>query len=427
MTIGKNYSLIDTWICDHSETHQLLAGLLRKHDLQTMNSNNLPQPSPDALLHSRKLTAFIREKIEKAGGWIGFADFMESALYAPALGYYAAGATNFGGAGDFVTAPELSPLFAECLAVTAREVMRVAPCILEVGAGSGRLAADLLRALEGLGALPERYEILEISADLSARQKERLAREVPHLLERVFWRECLPERFSGLVLANEALDAMPVSCVVWPEGGRDGVALERGVVWQEPEGFVWQTRPATGRLREAALKVAANYPLPSGYMSEIGLLASDWAASWGSILDKGLMLLIDYGFPGREYYLPERHEGTLFCHYRHHAHADPFFLPGLQDITAHVDFTSVIEAAHTAGLELLGYTNQARFLLNCGLLARFSERMATDDPTRFQVASAVHKLIEPHEMGELFKVMALGKGFSAPLAGFSEGDKSHTL
>jgi len=388
---------------------------------------NLPLPSPDALLHSQRLTVFIREKIEAAGGWIGFADFMEAALYAPALGYYAAGATNFGGAGDFVTAPELSPLFAECLAVMAREVMIVAPFILEVGAGSGRLAVDLLRALEILDALPERYAILELSADLAARQKEMVAREIPHLLERVSWLQRLPERFSGLVLANEVLDAMPVSCVLWPEGWRDGVALERGVGWQEGEGFVWQTRPAAGRLREAALAIATAYSLPPGYMSEIGLLASDWVASWGSILERGSLLLIDYGFPGREYYLPERQEGTLFCHYRHRAHAEPFFLPGLQDITAHVDFTALAEAAYAAGLELIGYTSQARFLLNCGLLSRLSERLASNDPARFQVASAVHKLIEPHEMGELFKVMALGKGIAAPLVGFSGGDRSHTL
>ncbi|MDR1849549.1 MAG: SAM-dependent methyltransferase [Zoogloeaceae bacterium] len=392
----------------------------------------LPSPAPDALAHSRKLTALIRERIEAAGGWISFADFMEMALYAPALGYYAAGATNFGQAGDFTTAPELSPLFAQCLAIEAAPIMAIAPAILEVGAGSGRLAVDLLRALETLNALPERYEILEISADLRARQQEKLALEIPHLSGRIFWRDGLPERFSGLVLANEVLDAMPVSCVLWPEGGRDGVVLERGVTWQnpkgqEPEGFVWQTRPATDRLLEAALAIAERYPLPSGYMSEVGLPASDWSAAWGGILERGLLLLIDYGFPGREYYLPERREGTLFCHYRHRAHADPFFLPGLQDITAHVDFTAIIEAAYPAGLELLGYTSQARFLINCGLLSRLSPQLASDDPARFQTAAAARKLIEPHEMGEIFKVMALGKGLAAPLIGFSSGDKSHTL
>jgi len=392
---------------------------------KAMYSNSLPAPSPEALLHSERLTAFIREKIAAAEGWISFAEFMEAALYAPALGYYAAGASKFGEAGDFVTAPELSPLFAECLAVTAKEVMALAPAILEVGAGSGRLAVDLLSALETMQALPSRYEILELSADLAARQKETVMREIPHLRDRVFWRTSLPESFSGLVLANEVLDAMPVSIVIWPEGGRDGVVLERGVGWDELSGFVWQTRPATGRLRERALMIAEEYPLPSGYMSEIGELASDWVASWGSILEQGLLLLIDYGFPGREYYFPERSEGTLFCHYRHHAHPDPFFLPGLQDITAHVDFTALIEAGHARGLELLGYTTQARFLLNSGILSRFSERMAGSE--RFLLASSVHKLIEPHEMGEIFKVMALGKGLALELTGFSGGDKSHTL
>jgi len=384
----------------------------------------LPSPSPEALAHSQRLAALIREKID--AGWLGFADFMALALYAPAYGYYAAGATNFGQAGDFTTAPELSPLFAQCLALQAEQVMNLStPTILEVGAGSGRLAVDLLRALEARGALPERYEILEIAPDLRARQEVMLAREIPHLMPRIVWRDDLPKRFSGLVLANEVLDAMPVACVVWPEGGRDGVVLERGVGWQE--GFVWQTRPATGRLLDAALAIARRYPLPVGFTSEVGLLASDWVAAWGNVLEQGVLLLVDYGFPGHEYYLPERHEGTLFCHYRHRAHADPFFLPGLQDITAHVDFTALIEAAHPAGLELLGYTSQARFLLNCGLLSLIPTQGARDDPARFRLAAAAHPLIEPHEMGEIFKVMALGKGLTVPLTGFSKGDRSHTL
>jgi SAM-dependent MidA family methyltransferase len=358
------------------------------------------------------------------GGWLSFADFMSAALYAPGFGYYTAGARKFGTEGDFVTAPELTPLFARTLARQAAEIMAMsAPAILEAGAGSGRLAADLLLALEALNSLPERYFILEVSADLRDRQRERLATQAPHLCERVVWLDDLPESFAGLVLGNELLDAMPVHRVLWQENTGDNAILEQGVALDAAGQFGWQTRPATGRLRAAAQRLAEEHRIPPGFESEVPLAAPAWVAAWGERLTEGALLLIDYGFPRHEFYHPDRHGGTLMCHYRHHAHPDPFFLPGLQDITAHVDFTGIIEAAFAAGLELSGYTNQAQFLLNAGLLQEL-ERLP---PATLKAASATQKLIAPHEMGELFKVMALGKGLTKPLSGFVNGDKSHTL
>ncbi|HJW02433.1 MAG TPA: SAM-dependent methyltransferase [Azospira sp.] len=382
----------------------------------------LPAPSPDALAHSQRLAATIAGEIAAAGGWISFSRYMELALYAPGLGYYAAGARKFGAEGDFITAPEISPLFARALARQAVQVMRLsAPAIIEAGAGSGRLAADLLLALEDLGALPETYSILEVSPDLKQRQAETLARLVPHLAPRVRWLEHLPEHFDGLVLGNEVLDAMPVHIVAWSPAG----IAERGVDLEE-EQFAWAERPATGRLQERAAALAAECSLPDGYSSEIGLAAAAWTAAWGPILGRGALILLDYGFPRQEFYHPQRGEGTLMCHYRHHSHPDPFHLLGLTDITAHVDFTAIAEAGFDAGLEVLGYTAQGQFLMNCGLLEEL-QQLPHGSPDYFRAAAAVQKLIQPHEMGELFKAIALTKGIAEPLLGFSRGDRSHTL
>ncbi|MDR2364528.1 MAG: SAM-dependent methyltransferase [Zoogloeaceae bacterium] len=384
---------------------------------------SMPTPEPAALAHSAKLRAAIHRRIEASGGWISFADFMEMALYAPGLGYYVAGAQKFGAAGDFVTAPELTPLFAAALARQAAEIMRMsAPCILEAGAGSGRLAVDMLRALEAADALPTRYDILELSPELAARQRQTFMREAPRLLARVNWQSSLPARFSGLVLANEVLDAMPTHRALW----QNDDILEYGVARAADDGFLWQTRPASARLRAAARRIADAGALPSGYVSEISLLAPAWVAAWGERLTTGCLLLADYGFPRREFYHPDRDGGTLMCHYRQYAHPDPFHLPGLQDISAHVDFTALIAAAHPAGLNLAGYTHQAQFLLNCGLLDDLAA-LEAGSPAYLWQASAAQKLIAPHEMGELFKVMALGKNLSAPLSGFLCGDKSCQL
>lgn len=382
----------------------------------------LPLPSDDALAHSRRVGDHIAGRIAAAGGWLSFANYMAEVLHAPGLGYYAAGARKFGSAGDFVTAPEMTPLFARALAVQVDEVLAAsAPIMLEVGAGSGRLAADLLTAMGENGTLPERYLILDLSADLRERQWRTLAAAVPDFLPRVAWIDRLPERFSGLVVGNELLDAFPVHVVTW----RQGAAWERGIVAAEG-GLAWEERPATGRLAGRAQALAQEMGWEDGYQSEIGLAAEAWVAAWGEILDAGSILLLDYGFPRREFYHPQRTGGTLMCHYRHHAHGDPLWLPGLQDITAHVDFTAVALAAHEAGLEIQGYATQGQFLLNCGILDQLS-RLPADTPDYIRGAGAVNKLVLPHEMGELFKVIAFGRGSGEALRGFAQGDRSGRL
>ncbi len=348
---------------------------------------------------------------------------MDLTLYTPAMGYYSGGAHKLGAAGDFVTAPELGPLFAQTLAAQVAEICALSERhIIEVGAGSGRLAADLLCELAARDTLPETYAILEVSGELRARQQARLRAVASQLPTRVCWLERLPEKFSGVVLANEVLDAMPVHLVVWQA---DDIA-ERGVSLADGR-FVWRDRPASGRLRQRAQAIAAECPLPPGYVSEVALLAGDWLAEWARRLSHGALLLIDYGFPRQEYYHAQRATGTLMCHYRHRAHDDPFYLPGLQDITAHVDFTALVEAGSAAGLDLLGYTTQASFVLACGLLDILARTPMGDALRYLPLANAAQKLISPAEMGELFKVMVLGRGIAQPLLGFRRGDRSCTL
>ena len=384
---------------------------------------SLPLPSSDACEHSARLISEIAGELSAQANWMSFARFMELALYAPGLGYYAAGARKFGTAGDFVTAPEMTALFGRSLARQVAQIMAVsAPVILEVGAGSGRLAADLLLELEALQQLPETYSILDLSADLRQRQRETLLEAVPHLLSRVKWVDRLPESFSGVVLANELLDAMPAHVVAW----RDEGIVERGVALDERGRFTWNERPAAGALLTAAEEIGRQCELRPGFESEISLANRAWAAEWGHRLECGALLLLDYGFPRREYYHAQRERGTLMCHYRHHSHGDPFYLPGLQDVTVHVDFTAIIAAAHAAGLELLGYTSQGQFLLNCGILDLLGEN-PSGTPDYIRATGAVNKLVMPHEMGELFKVIAMGRGLDDSLLGFASGDQSRRL
>ena len=385
--------------------------------------SSLPIPDADALAHSQQLHRLLAREIGDNGGWLPFSRFMEQLLYAPGLGYYAAGSRKFGAAGDFVTAPEMSGLFGQALARQVAEGMAAsAPVVLEVGAGSGRLAADLLQALEALDALPKQYCLLELSADLRQRQQATLAREVPHLAARAVWLDALPERFSGVVVANELLDAMPVDIVAWRAEG----IFSRGVTLAEDGCFTWSERPASGALLAAASEIGEQCQLPPGYESEIGLASRAWAAEWGHRLERGLLLLIDYGFPRHEFYHPQRGRGTLMCHYRHHAHPDPFYLPGLQDVTAHVDFTAIAAAADAAGLDVMGYASQGRFLLDCGILDCLAA-IPPDSTDYLRAAGAVNKLLLPHEMGELFKVIALGRGLNEPLRGFAAGDQRRRL
>ena len=337
----------------------------------------------------------IRSEIAAAGGWISFARYMELALQ----GYYGRSTRQFGAAGDFVTAPELGRLFGRTL---ARQLAEIEGPILELGAGSGALAETLL------AELPREYFILETSAALRARQAVRLGGKVKFL-------ERLPEKFRGVVLANEVVDAMPVHAVAWRSNG----ILERGV----SEKFAWDERPATGTLLDEAK--AIDVPMP--YESEIGLAGLAWMRSLAGRLEQGAIFVIDYGFPRHEYYHPQRSMGTLMCHSRHRAHGDVFQRPGEQDITAHVDFSALARAARESGLEILGYATQAQFLINCGITDVLSQANVENALHYAPIAAEAQKLLSPAEMGELFKVLAVGRGVKPPLLGFSRGERSNTL
>ncbi len=378
---------------------------------------SLPCPTDEEQHHSQRLIRQIHKEIAAAGGWISFAHYMELALYTPGLGYYSAGARKLGAAGDFITAPEISSLFGATLARQVAAVLHGGD-LLEIGSGSGKLAADLLQALAQHHALPRRYYILDVSADLRQRQQALINTLAPQLAAKVHWLETLPARFTGVIIGNEVLDAMPTHLVHWHH---DEIA-ERGVVTADNT-FRWQEQPITdGPLHAAATSLA----LEAGYLSEIPLAAPAFIASLGRLLERGLVLLIDYGFGSAEYYHPQRHHGTLMCHYRHHNHDDPFYLPGLQDITAHVNFSAMTSAALASGLQLLGYTTQANFLINCGLTDLLGQVSPTET-AYFSLANQAQRLLSPAEMGELFKVIAFGKELSSPLLGFASGDKSHLL
>ncbi|MCX7194147.1 MAG: class I SAM-dependent methyltransferase [Proteobacteria bacterium] len=388
--------------------------------MPTTLATSLPAPGVEAVQHSERLIEIIRSEIRSQGGWIPFARYMELALYAPGLGYYTAGAQKFGEAGDFITAPELSPLFGRTLARQVVEIMAgSAPHILELGAGSGKLAADMLAELEQLGHLPDSYCILEVSADLRARQQALIGQCLPHLLDRVHWLDALPASISGAIVANEVLDALPVHLVRW----QDSAITEIGVSIGE-HGFIRQERAISDA---SLLQAAQQINVPDNYVSEICLAARGMINSLAGRLTQGAMLFIDYGFGAREFYHPQRATGTLMCHYRHRAHDDPFFLPGLQDITAHVNFTDIAEAGIDAGLELLGYTNQAFFLINNGIAELLSDTSPENLVAYLPLSAQLQKLTSPAEMGELFKVIALGKSSATPLSGFARGDLSRLL
>lgn len=378
--------------------------------------SHLPHPSPEALQHSEALRHLINAEITANSGWISFGHYMELALYAPGLGYYSSGAAKLGAPGDFITAPEMSSLFGRTLARQACQIIRLTNGnILEVGAGSGQLALQLLTELQQMDSLPSRYFILEVSADLRERQQKLLA----PFANRVEWLEALPRHFTGLILGNEVLDAMPVEIIAWRKTG----IFQRGVTLAG-ESFAWGER----LLNEGALfKAASQFSLAPDYVSEIGLASPAFIDTLARILEAGVILMIDYGFGTSEYYHPERSYGTLMCHYRHYAHDDPFYLPGLQDITAHVNFTAIAEAGLDAGLKLSGYTTQASFLINCGITTLLQETPAENVSTYFPLATQAQKLMSPAEMGELFKVIALGKNLAEPLLGFATGDKRRLL
>ena len=403
----------------------------------------LPPLSPEERRHSRSLAGLIRAQLAAAGGWLSFERFMELALYAPGLGYYSAGSVKIGVGGDFVTAPEVSDLFNRCVARQCAEILTATGGeILELGAGTGRMAATVLTALASQGVLPQRYAILEVSADLAARQRARLAQLPPQLRERVVWLEGLPQSpLRGVVLANEVADALPCRRFTW----RDGAVRELGVALDEttasagaapggaPEDcgeeicFREQSAAAQAPLARACEGLLASLEgeLPPGYVSELCLRVEPWIASLSECLERGVLLLCDYGLPRRHYYHRERASGTLRCHFKQRAHADPYINVGVQDITAWVDFTRIAEAALAADLTVSGFATQAAFLLAAGLEGLVAE--ADDGAPRARLAGEARRLVMPEEMGEAFKFMALTRGYDSPLSGFALQDLRHLL
>lgn len=383
----------------------------------------LPALSADEARHSARLQELIAAEIAAAGGWISFERFMELALYAPGLGYYSAGSHKLGAGGDFVTAPEISALFGQCLARAVAPVLHASGGeILELGAGTGRLAATLLSGLAALGVLPRRYAILEVSADLAERQRAHLARLAPELAARVEWLTRLPAApFRGVMLANEVADALP--CRRFEI--RAGAVHELGVSFEAGR-FVSTARAADAALERDAAQVLAGFDLPDGYVSEACLHAGPWVAGLAAALGAGALLIFDYGLPRRHFYHPQRHTGTLRCHFRQRAHDDPFVHIGLQDITAWVDFTRLALAGDAAGLTLEGFTTQAGFLIENGIEAHVAA--AADEPTRVRLAGEARRLVMPEEMGEAFKVLALSRALPEGLVpGFSVHDLRHLL
>ena len=382
----------------------------------------MEQPNALQLAHSGRLTQAISETILKNGGWIGFDEFMNLALYYPGLGYYSAGATKFGEQGDFITAPLLGKQFAECIAAQCNECLNnlesKSRMIAEFGAGTGQLALDILIALSNLGELPAEYLVVETSPELRQRQYELIANQNEEILNVVKWIDDLPKGFCGVVLGNELLDALPVKRF---EIDRTGEIKELGVALSG-DGLIWQIADETmAKIYQRRLK---SHDLPEGYQSELGVQAEAWVRSCLDKIKTGVLLLIDYGFPEMEYYHPDRNQGTLMCHYRHQAHDDPFYYPGLQDITAHVDFSAVARAGLEVRAELAGYCNQANFLISLGLLERCEKNIQTlesetDMKRHLALTQEIKKLTLPHEMGELFKVIALTKNYSEPMRGFS--------
>ncbi len=376
--------------------------------------SELPLPDDSALAHSNCVADLVRARLAASHVRISFADYMDLVLYAPGLGYYCAGMQKFGPAGDFVTAPGLGRVFARCLARVVGDVLDQlgGGVVLEVGGGTGALAADLLEALRARP--PRQYLLLELSADLRERQRARLAAQVPGLLDRVQWLDRLPASpLTGVLIANEVLDALPVERFTM----QDGKPLQLGVCLRDGK-FAWSAMEAPAALAAEvrAIEEDIGAALPEGYSSEICLRQPAWLGALAGVLGRGLALFTDYGYSRREYYHPQRTAGTLACHYRHHWHADPFFLPGLQDITAWVDFSAAARAATAAGLGIAAYTTQAHFLLATGILQEMETDLAQNQgqsPGQIQAKAAeLRQLLMPGEMGERFKLLALTRDFA---------------
>jgi SAM-dependent MidA family methyltransferase len=387
--------------------------------------SGLPVPDADSAAHCEIVARHLRTLIDASSDGIPFSQFMHEALYAPGLGYYSAGSRKFGAAGDFVTAPEVSPLFG---AVLARQLSALVDetggCVLEIGAGTGALAVQLLKKLATLDALPQRYLILEVSAELEARQRSLIASELPALASRVQWIDSPPDGFRGIVVANEVADAIPVERFHIDHG-----AVRQARVVSTASGFGWRYAPAPGFLEAAVRRIESDlgHELPDGYRSEISPALYSWVGDLAERLAHGMILLIDYGVSRREFYAPDRSGGWLRCHFRHHVHDDPLILPGIQDITGWVDFSAVAEAAAEAGLQVSGYAAQGLFLLHGGLELEFADLAKLPLKRQAEMSGQAKLLTMPAEMGENFKFIALTRGAVAPLPAFKGIDRAHVL
>lgn len=382
-------------------------------------------PAPDGVqqVHVEAMHTALRRYIIEHGGWIGFDEYLEQVLYAPGLGYYSAGATKLGAVGDFTTAPEISPLFGACIARQCAPFLQSDGELLELGAGSGALAEVMLQRLASLDALPARYLILEVSADLKDRQRTLLSRLPVELYERVQWLDALPKALRGVIVANEVADALPFQCFAATSAGY----AERGVALGGAGQPEWAERAASVSLLAELKRLEASLgrPFEAGYRGELCLRAGPWMAALAGALESGGILLFDYGFGRSEYYHPQRRRGTLRCHYRHRAHEDPFLYPGLQDISAWVDFTRIAESASDAGLEIAGYCTQAAFLLGAGIDAELAiERTPL---AQARAASGAQTLLMPGEMGESFKAMLLTRGPMPEMPAFALQDMRRLL
>ena len=393
--------------------------------MQLEAASTLPKPGPDSAAHSQRCADYIHARIESAGGSISFAEYMQHALYAPGLGYYTAGTSKFGANGDFVTAPEVSSLFGAVVARQCAEVLAQLDggSILEFGAGSGRLAVDVLAKLHELGVLPDSYQILEVSADLRARQERLLQAEASEHMDRIEWVNAFPQSLSGAIIANEVLDALPVERFV----RRESVRQQR--VKSSDDGFEFIEADAPEHLIAAVESIEADLgeSLPRGFVSEVSLGAPGWVKDVVGGLREGVAFLFDYGISRREYYAPDRNDGWLRCHYRHRAHNEPLILPGIQDITAWVDYSAVAAAAADTGADIAGYVSQAQFLMAGGLNTELQDMMQLPIERQLELSRQVKLLTLPGEMGENFKCLGISKGTIAQPSAFTIADRTHTL
>jgi SAM-dependent MidA family methyltransferase len=386
----------------------------------------LPAPDDDSARHSEQVAHHIRRLIAESGGDISFAEFMQHALYAPGLGYYSAGSQKFGASGDFVTAPEISPIFGNLLATQCAHILEQIPHgrLFELGAGSGALAVAILQRLDDLDRLPDKYFILEVSADLKQRQEARLRNEVPQIVDRVAWLSDLPQDFAGVIVANEVADALPVERFL----KKDGMFHQWRVAAQNDD-FVWRYQPARGTLRDALGQIEEQIgrPFADGYQSELSLGLAGWIQDLAQSLKQGFVFLFDYGVSRREFYAAERDNGWLRCHFRHRVHDNPLLLPGIQDLTTWVDFTAVAEAASRAGLSIAGFVSQAHFLLNAGIDKELAGFTSLPVQQQVELSRQVKLLTLPAEMGENFKCLGLSRGKIVTPPAFAIADRQYAL